>query len=157
MPKLSKWDYRFIDLAKLVASWSKDPSRKVGAVISRGNRTLSYGFNGFPSGVEDLPSRLEDKDTKRELTVHAELNAILNAKQDLAGCTLYVYPLVTCVSCAIAARQAGVSRVVVYIERPQSKTWEDSGEKAKAVFAECGIEYIEERAYLADNDLFSEE
>lgn len=48
---LSKWDERFIELARLVATWSKDPSTKVGAVIVRPYRTVaSVGFNGFARG-----------------------------------------------------------------------------------------------------------
>ena len=44
-----KWDDRFIELANFVASWSKDPSTQVGAVIANSNtkRVVSMGFNGF--------------------------------------------------------------------------------------------------------------
>ena len=49
-----KWDKRFLELAKLVGSWSKDPSTKVGAVIvDCNNRIISVGYNGFPKGVKD--------------------------------------------------------------------------------------------------------
>ena len=147
MQNLSKWDYRFISMAKLVSTWSKDPSRKVGAIISKDKRVISMGFNGFPCGIEDSPSRLFDKATKRDLTIHAELNAILNAKQDLQGCTLYVYTLFSCGDCALPIIQSGISRVVCNIDRPPSKTWEESGEKAKALFNEACIEYIENREY----------
>jgi len=49
-----KWDIRFLDLAKLVSTWSKDPSTKIGAVITdRDNKIVSLGYNGFPKKVAD--------------------------------------------------------------------------------------------------------
>ena len=48
------WHQRYIDLAKTTASWSKDPSRKIGAVIiGENNQIVSLGYNGFPRGIED--------------------------------------------------------------------------------------------------------
>ena len=78
----SKWIARFSDLAKEVSSWSKDPSSRVGAVIVRPDRTVaSVGFNGFPRGVEDSQDVIADRDAKLLRTIHAELNAILAAKE----------------------------------------------------------------------------
>ena len=58
----TKWDNRFIDLAKLVGSWSKDPSTQVGAVIvDQKNRIVSVGYNGFPQKISDN-DRLNDRD-----------------------------------------------------------------------------------------------
>ena len=68
-----KWDRRFIELALHVATWSKDPSSKVGAVIvDEHRRVVSVGFNGFPAGVSD-----EEVPRERKLlrVVHAEMNA----------------------------------------------------------------------------------
>jgi dCMP deaminase len=49
-----KWDIRFIELAKHVSTWSKDPSTKVGAIIAtEDRRVLSMGYNGFPRGCPD--------------------------------------------------------------------------------------------------------
>jgi len=49
-----KWSNRFLQLAALVATWSKDPSTQVGSVIADDkNRVLSVGFNGFPRKVLD--------------------------------------------------------------------------------------------------------
>lgn len=50
---ISKWAKRFYQMAELVASWSKDPSTQVGAVITKQNRIVSVGFNGYPHGVSD--------------------------------------------------------------------------------------------------------
>jgi len=77
---MSKWDSRFMDLARLVASWSKDPSTQVGAVIvDQDKRIVSTGFNGFPRCVNDSPV---DREVKLLRTIHAEENALLFARRD---------------------------------------------------------------------------
>lgn len=108
----TKWDKRFMDLAEHVAQWSKDPSTKVGAVIvDRCRKVVSMGYNGFPQGVDDDIDRYVDRPLKYSLVVHAELNAILNAKRDVENCTLYV-TLSPCRECAKAIIQSGIYDVV---------------------------------------------
>src|SRR6056297_1129882 len=92
---MNKWDERFLDMAELVATWSKDPSTKIGAVCvePQSKRILSMGYNGFPRGIADLDWRYEDKEVKYSLVVHAEANAIYNATSNgvsLEGSTIYV-------------------------------------------------------------------
>jgi len=109
----AKWIERFVELAAHIATWSKDPSLQVGAVIIRPDRTVaSVGFNGLPRGVEDDAERLGDRDTKLRYTVHAELNAILAAKEPLIGYSIVVYPIQPCAQCAAAIIQAGISEVI---------------------------------------------
>ena len=85
-----KWDRRFLEMARLVSSWSKDPSTKVGSVVVRHDKTVaSVGFNGFPRGVADTEARLLDRSEKLDLIVHAEINALSVAHESLSGCTLY--------------------------------------------------------------------
>jgi len=68
--KSTKWDKRFLELAKLIGSWSKDPSTQVGAVIvDENNRLVSVGYNGFPIGIEDN-QRLFDREEKYDIIVH---------------------------------------------------------------------------------------
>ncbi len=112
MKKLDHWDRRFLALADFIAEWSKDPSTKVGAVIThtKSRRIVSTGFNGFPAGVEDAPERLFDRATKYEMIVHAEQNALMFAGQHAEGCTLYVTPLPPCARCAALIIQAGIAR-----------------------------------------------
>ena len=76
---LNKWYKRYLKLAAEVATWSKDPNTQVGAVVvgSKG-QILSQGYNGFPRGINDTSKRLNDRDTKLSLVVHAEMNAIFN-------------------------------------------------------------------------------
>lgn len=89
-----RWDRHFLELALVNARMSKDPKTKVGAVIVGPDREVrAMGFNGFPRGIADTPARLEDRDLKLKLVVHAEMNAILNAVRvgvSVKGCTLYL-------------------------------------------------------------------
>ena len=141
MSDLNHWDKRFIDVANMVATWSKDPGTKVGAVLVSERRIIATGYNGFPQGIEDYESRYNDRETKLALTVHAEVNAILNAAKNGAKTehtTLYVtFP--PCVSCTTAVIQAGVTRVV----RPHLSTaperWVDSFSKGGKLMIEAGI------------------
>ena len=110
------WDEYFMGLAHLSAMRSKDPSTQVGAVIVSGeHRVVSIGYNGFPNGCSDdeFPWDREGDfgATKYPYVVHAELNAILNSKNDLRGCSIYV-SLFPCNECAKALIQSGISRIV---------------------------------------------
>lgn len=108
------WDKRFLSLAQHIAQWSKDPSTKVGAVIVDQNRRIvSTGYNGYPKGVSDTIDT-DEREIKYKKVIHAEKNAILFAKQDLTGCTLYVthHP---CSQCAGYILQSGISHVVTAI------------------------------------------
>ena len=110
------WDEYFMGLAHLSAMRSKDPNTQVGAVIvSEDRRVASIGYNGFPNGCSDdeFPWAREGEygDTKYPYVVHAELNAILNSKYDLRGCTIYV-SLFPCNECAKAIIQSGIRRIV---------------------------------------------
>ena len=110
---ISKWDERFLALAQHIAGWSKDPSTKVGAVITDArHRVVSLGFNGFPRGIEDSQARLQDRETRVRMVVHAEENALLHARVPVDGCSIYVWPLPPCSSCMAKLIQAGVVRMV---------------------------------------------
>ena len=139
---MNKWDQRFLGLAQHVSSWSKDPSTKVGAVIADSyNRVLSLGFNGFPVGVNDAPGRLNDRQTKYQMVVHAELNAVLFAQSSqlqLADATLYTYPFPPCTNCAGAIIQSGIKRIVSYSDVPER--WSEDFELAFAMFEESGVQ-----------------
>ena len=108
-----KWHRRFLDVAGLVADWSKDPSTRVGAVIVDDERRIvSTGYNGLPRGVPDLPDYLEDRSLKYPMIIHAEHNAVLTARErDLRNCTLYATHA-PCSRCTAAAIQAGIRRFV---------------------------------------------
>lgn len=139
----TKWDERFIELAKLVGSWSKDPSTQVGAVIvDTNNRIVSIGFNGFPKGVQDTEERLLDKDKKYAIVVHAEANALMFANSSVEGCTLYTYPFQPCSRCAGLIIQSGIKRIVSISNN--NKNWEENFKLSRQLFKESGIilEYV---------------
>ena len=126
--KNNKWDVRFLNLAKHVSTWSKDPSTKVGAVIvDIYKRVVSVGFNGYPRGIPD--NGLENREEKYAKVLHAEINAILFSQRSLEGCTIYVYPMAPCSQCASTIVQSGITRVVTV--RPTDKLIERWGEKIK--------------------------
>ena len=119
------WDEYFMGVALLAAQRSKDPSTQVGAcVVDENNRILSTGYNGFPRGCSDdeFPwNRNEcDGETKYPFVVHAELNAILNARgKSLAGSRVYV-GLFPCNECAKAIIQAGIKEVIYLSDKYNS-------------------------------------
>jgi dCMP deaminase len=137
---MSDWDGRFLEMAALVSTWSKDPSTKVGAVITRGKFVVSLGFNGHPAGIEDSANRLQDRETKYRTIIHAELNAILSARQPLEGCTLYVVPFMPCSACGAVIVQSGIKRVVTL--ESDNERWAESFEFTRTIFAEAGIELV---------------
>ena len=109
---MNKWDKNFLELAKTVSTFSKDPSTQVGAVIvDNDNRVISIGYNGFPKGIKD-DNRLDNRELKYEMIVHAEANALLFANAPVKGCTIYTWPFQPCSRCASLIIQAGVQRVV---------------------------------------------
>jgi len=125
---MSDWDSRFLNLAKHISSWSKDPSTKVGSVAVRDRRILATGYNGFPQGIDDTLSRLNNRDEKLLRTVHAEANIVAQAACNavsLRGSTIYIWPFLPCSSCCTLLIQAGVVRVVVP-PTPIPERWADS-------------------------------
>ena len=111
------WDEYFMGVALLAAERSKDPNTQVGAcIVDDQNRILSTGYNGFPHGCSDdeFPWNRDESlgETKYQFVVHAELNAILNARgKSLSGSKVYV-ALFPCNECAKAIIQAGISEVI---------------------------------------------
>ena len=137
-----KWDQRYLKLAEEVASWSKDPSRKIGAVaVGAKGQVLAQGFNGFPRGIDDSIERYNDRERKYELVVHAEMNVIYNATYSgvsLDGATLYVTGLPVCSECAKGIVQVGIKRVIMReMEIPES--WLSSWHKTREIFHEAKI------------------
>jgi len=142
-----KWHRRFLSMAELVSTWSKD-STKVGAVIvDPDNRHVrGIGFNGFPKGVVDFPDRYENRDTKLELIIHAEVNAIMNSNGPVNGCVLYVSPAfatpIVCPDCAKIVCQSGIKHLVQYAPEKLNETWQKRAEFTKLMFLEVGIDII---------------
>lgn len=138
------WDSRFLNLAEQISSWSKDPSRKIGAVaIGSEGQVLAQGYNGFPRGIKDLEDRYNDRQEKYKLVVHAEMNVIYNATFNgvsLKDSTLYVHGLPVCSDCAKGIIQVGVKRVVMR-KQEIPDIWKDSWQKTREMFDEAGVKW----------------
>jgi len=138
-----KWDARFMAMAGLIATWSKDPSTQVGCVLVDDARLVrGMGYNGFPRGVKDSAERLADREVKYLFVQHAEPNAITNASGKTAGCTAYVthHP---CANCAGLLIQAGIRRVVTH---PPSgglaERFRASFAASREMMSEAGVELV---------------
>jgi dCMP deaminase len=109
------WDNRFMEVARTIAQWSKDRSRKIGCVIvGPGKEIRATGYNGFPRGVNDNVEARHQRPAKYRWTEHAERNAIYNASRSgvsTSGCTAYL-PWFPCMDCARALIQAGIAELV---------------------------------------------
>jgi dCMP deaminase len=133
-----KWDLRFLELARHISGWSKDPSTQTGAVIvDSDSRVVSTGYNGFARGVVDSSERLNDRETKYKMVVHCERNAVIFARQDLRDCTLYTWPFMSCGPCAAMMIQAGIKTVVA--PPNDNPRWQADFELAKEMFKEAGV------------------
>lgn len=149
MNRTENWDRKYLELARHVSGWSKDPSVKVGAVlVNYRERREFIGYNGFPEGVLDLPERYEARDTKLKLIVHAEVNALFKAGSSARGGILYVYPSFAlppvCNDCAKICILSGIKEVVGYTPDPENdrvKRWADSIAISKKMFEEAGISW----------------
>lgn len=137
-----KWDRRFVQLARHIAAWSKDPSTKVGCVVVGPDGEIrSTGFNGFPRGIDDSAERLTNRELKYPLICHAEENAIMHAARigvSLRGCTAYVtWP--PCTRCARSLVQAGVREVTYPANLEIPERWKDDFEMSMGMFQEADI------------------
>ncbi len=144
---MSKWDARFLRLAREISTWSKDRSTQIGAVIVGEDKTPGpYGFNGFPRFVDDDLEARHTRPEKYKWTEHAERNAIYNAARigvALKGCTMYVTH-VPCADCARAIIQVGIERVVVdaasLVDRDFAERWGEDERVTKDMLEEVGVE-----------------
>lgn len=136
---------KFFPMALEVAKLSKDPRTKVGAlVVDTRGAVRAVGYNGFPRGVDDAPSRYANRETKLQLVAHAEANAVANAAAvgtSLDGCSLVVtkYP---CHECAKLIINAGIRQI--YTPKPDARSdWKQSNGVAQMLFGEAGVIVIE--------------
>ena len=140
------WGDKYIHLAKEISTWSKDPSTQVGAiVVGCDGQILSQGFNGFPRGIKDSEERLNNRERKYELIVHAEMNAIYNASLNgvsLKDSTLYVYGLPICNECAKGIIQVGIKKVIAMRPKKYNIAWEESINNARNLFTEAEVMYL---------------
>jgi dCMP deaminase len=110
--KQKKYDVAYLKMAQIWGELSYCERKKVGALIVKDRMIISDGYNGTPSGFENV---CEDEDHYTKWYVlHAEANAILKvaaSTQSCKGATLYI-TLSPCRECSKLIHQAGIKKVV---------------------------------------------
>lgn len=140
---IEKWDHRFLALASYIAQqWGKDRSTKVGCILANEHKDiLSFGYNGFPRGVNDDVEERHQRPDKYMWTEHAERNAIYNAARRgtiTDGCTAYV-PWFPCCDCCRALIQAGIKTLVAYAPDLTDTKWGVDFNISLTLLEEAGI------------------
>lgn len=148
-----KWDRHWLAVALLTAGLSKDRSTQVGSVlVTPDNLIVATGYNGFPRGIAD-DHRLEDRDTKLRLIVHAEVNAILGAARlgrSTQGLKLYtacrdssgaIWGGPPCTRCAVECIQAGIHEVISYPQKTVPSRWTEDLKLAEVLLAEAYVTF----------------
>lgn len=136
------WDLRFLELAKHISSWSKDPSTKVGCVIVGPDREIrSTGFNGFPRGIPDTLAHYKDREKKYSLVCHAEANALHHAVRigvTVKGCTAYC-TWAPCSQCAKSLAQSGIAQVVYPADVEIPERWRKDFDLGHEILKNAGV------------------
>ena len=132
------------------ATVSHDPNTKCGAIIVNCLGEISgCGYNGFPEGIA-ADNRLNNRELKNQLVVHAEIRAIIDAEQTdgiiaCGPCTLYCTHM-PCVRCAAVIIDAGIKKIVAPAPSGEFlQRWGESIALTRSLFEEAGIEVIEYR------------
>jgi len=139
----TRWECRFIDLARVIAEWSEDPSTKVGCVIvNQHNQIITTGYNGLPRGITIDNAKIS-RPTKYDWMEHAERNAIYQAASlgiSIRESTLYC-TLFPCTECARAIIQSGVAKVVTHAYKNNSRfsNW-DNWQISTEMLEEAGVD-----------------
>ena len=110
--KQSKLDSRYLRMARIWAENSYCTRRKVGALVVKNKMIISDGFNGTPSGFENICE--DENNVTKPYVLHAEANAITKIAQShnsSQGATLYVTAS-PCIECSKLIIQSGIKRVV---------------------------------------------
>ena len=141
----AEWNKRYLKLAYEVGKWSKDPSKKIGAIaVGSKGQVLAQGYNGFPRGISHSEKRLKNREIKYKYVVHAEMNLIYNASYNgtsLDGSTVYVTGLPVCSECAKGLIQVGVQQVIMPEQKDVPENWMESFEFTKELFEEAGVRW----------------
>jgi len=141
-----KWKGRLLKMAKDVASWSKDESTKVGAVITtEDGLPISWGFNGMAIGIDDTKPERHVRPYKYKWMCHAERNAMDLARGSLEGCVMFV-TFSPCTNCAQSIIQRRIKAVVVDSNFTADKMpdhWKEDMIVAQEMLIEAGVELVE--------------
>ena len=119
--KENKYDKAYLKIAREWGNLSYCERRKVGALIVKDRMIISDGYNGTPTGMENICE--DEENYTKWYVLHAEANAIMkvaSSTQSCSGATLYV-TLSPCKDCSKLIYQAGIVRVV-YIDQYKDTT-----------------------------------
>jgi len=141
-----KWSGRLLKMAKDVASWSKDRSTKVGAVITtQDGKPISWGFNGMPMGVNDDVEERHQRPYKYKWMGHAEQNAMdLAPIGDISGCVMFV-TFSPCSRCAQSIINKKIATVVVddnFTSDKMPEHWQEDTKVAVEMLREAGVKIV---------------
>ena len=112
MDKQTKFDQRYLEMARIWAKNSYCTRRQVGALVVKNNKIISDGYNGTPSGFENVCE--DDNGVTKPYVLHAEANAITKlarSNNNSDGATIYITAS-PCIECAKLIIQSGIKRVV---------------------------------------------
>ena len=135
--KQQEFDKRYARMALIWAENSYCTRRKVGALVVKDKMIISDGYNGPPTGFENICE--DESNTSKPYVLHAEANAITKlakSSNSSDGATLYVTAS-PCIECAKLIIQAGIKRVV-YTEKYRLTDGIDLLERAGIV-----VDYLE--------------
>jgi dCMP deaminase len=110
--KQQKFDRRYLDMARIWAQNSYCQRRQVGALVVKQGMIISDGYNGTPSGFENVCE--DETGVTKPYVLHAEANAITKlarSSNNSDGATIYITAS-PCIECAKLIIQAGIKRVV---------------------------------------------
>jgi dCMP deaminase len=110
--KQKRFDLRYLEMARIWAKNSYCTRRQVGALVVKNNMIISDGYNGTPSGFENVCE--DDNGITKPYVLHAEANAITKlarSNNNSDGATIYITAS-PCIECAKLIIQAGIKRVV---------------------------------------------
>lgn len=142
------WDEWFMQGVYWVASKSKDPKTKIGALLVKNKRIISTGYNGIPIGVDESFKNRHQRPEKYKWYEHAERNAIYSAAKHgiiTDGSTLYTNAL-PCADCARGVIQAGIHCIMIHkqfndlCDYHEREHWKDHGNVTLRMLFEHGVE-----------------
>ena len=110
--KQKKFDLRYLEMARIWAKNSYCTRRQEGALVVKNNMIISDGYNGTPSGFENVCE--DDNGITKPYVLHAEANAITKlarSSNNSEGATIYITAS-PCIECAKLIIQSGIKRVV---------------------------------------------
>ena len=116
-------------------------------MITRDNKIISQGYNGFPEQIKSIVEDKVDRETKYQYVVHAEVNTLINAEVSIRDCSIYVHGLPICTSCASILIRAGIKRVVMsgsnfFLKSETSDFWLNQNKVSQLMFHESKIDVI---------------